>query len=236
MVLGGASKSVAKLEIQPLNPETMAPVGGPIKVSFNPNSYTVTKEVVWDTPTSTIAQNTKSQDLLNAPILRFGGGCSRILTINELLFDATEPIDGAKVNDVREKTNEIVALTRIDRSLEQPPACRVSWGTAPSGSDFPFEGVITSLTQNFTLFKRNGIPVRATLSVTFKEYIKPLDDQRKTDPELTTHIVKRGDTISSIAEKYYKNPKLWRLIAEANNIDNPRYLEIGTSLNVPEAD
>jgi nucleoid-associated protein YgaU len=235
MVLAGAaSQSVAKIEIEPLNPLTLTPIKKAIKVAFNPNSYSITKSVAWDTPESSIAQNTLTQELLNAPKLVFGGGSSRILTFNELFFDVTEPIDGVKVDDVREKTNEIVALTRIDRSLKQPPVCRVSWGKAPSGSDFPFDGVITDLTQTFTLFKKDGTPVRATLSVTFREYIKPKDDQRKTDPELTTHTVKRGDTLSRIAGKLYRDPKQWRVIAEANGLDDPRQVEIGKILTIPE--
>ncbi|MDJ0693223.1 LysM peptidoglycan-binding domain-containing protein [Mastigocoleus sp. MO_188.B34] len=223
---------ISKLEIQPLNPLTLSPSGGPIKVTFNPNSYSISKSVSWKTPDSSTGRG-ETQELLNAPKLTFGGGSSRILSINELLFDVTEPGSG---NDVREKTNEIVALTRIDRSFKQPPACRVSWGSAPSGSDFPFDGVITDLTQTFTLFKKDGTPVRATLSVTFTEYIKPQDDQRKTDPELTTHTVKRGDKLSSIAAKLYGDPTRWRIIAEANSLDNPRQLEIGKILTIPEVD
>ncbi|MEN2383876.1 MAG: LysM peptidoglycan-binding domain-containing protein [Gloeotrichia echinulata DEX184] len=72
------------------------------------------------------------------------------------------------------------------------------------------------------------------MSVTFTEYLKPLDDQRQTDPELTTHIVKRGDTLSSIAAQLYRDPRRWRIIAEANNLDDPRHLEIGTTLSIPE--
>ncbi|MEH1792468.1 CIS tube protein [Nostoc sp.] len=232
MVLGGStSQSVAKLEITPQPPSALKP----IKATFNPNSYSITKSVTWNTARSLSSQeDAQTEELLNAPGLRFGGGGCRILTFSELFFDVTEPIDGTKIDDVRKKTNEIVALTRIERSTKKPPVCVVSWGNAPSGSDFPFKGVVTSLTQTFTLFKRDGTPVRANLSVTFTEYLKPLDDQRQTDPELTTHIVKRGDTLSSIAAQLYKDPRRWRIIAEANNLDDPRHLEIGKTLSIPE--
>ncbi|MBW4631793.1 MAG: LysM peptidoglycan-binding domain-containing protein [Iphinoe sp. HA4291-MV1] len=231
MVLGGAtSQSVAKLEITPQSPSALKP----IKVSFNPNSYSITKTVIWNTANNSTGEKTESEELLNAPTLRFGGGASRELTFSELFFDVTEPINGVKIDDVRKKTNELVALTRIERATKKPPVCLVTWGNAPSGSDFPFKGVVTSLTQTFTLFKRDGTPVRAKLSVTFREYLKPLDDQRQTDPELTTHIVKRGDTLSSIAAQLYGDPKRWRIIAEANHLDDPRHLDIGTLLSIPE--
>ncbi|MFB2875392.1 CIS tube protein [Floridanema aerugineum] len=231
MVLaGGLSQTVEKLEIKPDSGLKL------IKVSFNPNSFSITKAVSWNSVDNSGSQNSKAQELLNAPGLRFGGGECRELTFNELFFDVTEPIDGVKIADVREKTNDIVELTRIQRSTKRPPVCEVSWGNAPSGSDFPFKGVVTNLTQTFTLFKRDGTPVRATLSITFKEYLKPLDDQRQTDPELTTHVVKRGDTLSSIAAQLYGDPKRWRIIAEANSLDDPRYLKIGSFLSIPEQD
>jgi hypothetical protein len=237
MVLAGAlSQSVAKLQIQPLDPNSLASIGQPIKVTFNPNSYSITKTVAWNPPKSLETSNTRTQKFLNAPGLEFDGGDCRILTFSELFFDVTEPVDGVKIDDVRKKTNEIVKLTLINKSFQRPPVCRVTWGNPPKGSDFPFDGVITDLTQTFTLFKRDGTPVRATLSVTFKEFLKPLDDQRKTDPEQTTHVVKRGDTLSSIAAQLYGDPKRWRVIAEANSLDDPRYLEIGRFLSIPKQD
>ena len=151
----------------------------------------------------------------------------------ELFFDLTEEGNG---EDVRQETNKIVALTRIERDEAHPRVCEVSWGQAPVGSDFPFIGVITSLTQNFTLFKGSGTPIRANLSVSFLEFLAPLVDKRETDPELTTRIIKRGDTLSSIAAQVYSNPKLWRIIAQANELDDPRHLEthIGRTLTIPK--
>ena len=138
--------------------------------------------------------------------------------------------------DVRRETNTIVALTRIGRDEDHPPVCEIYWGDAPVGSDFPFIGVITSLNQNFTLFKGDGKPLRANLSVTVLEFLAPLADKRQIDPELTTRIVKRGDTLSSISAQVYRNPKLWRIIAEANQLDDPRNIEtmIGQTLTIPK--
>lgn len=230
MVLGGATpQSVAKLEITPQPPSALRPV----TVAFNPNSYSISKPVTWYRP-RTDGEGSASEELLNAPTLRFGGGGSRVLTFNELFFDVTEPINGQKYQDVRDITNQIVKLTRIEPSTKKPPVCLVTWGKAPQDSDFPFKGVVTDLTQTFTLFRRDGTPVRAKLLVVFTEYIDPKEDQLQTDPEMTTHIVKRGDTLSSIAAQLYGDPMRWRLIAEANSLDDPRHLQIGMSLSIPE--
>lgn len=74
------------------------------------------------------------------------------------------------------------------------------------------------------------------MSVSFLEFLAPLVDKRQTDPELTTRIIKRGDTLSSIAAQVYRSPKLWRIIAQANQLDDPRNLEmqIGRTLTIPK--
>ncbi|NJO40779.1 MAG: LysM peptidoglycan-binding domain-containing protein [Cyanobacteria bacterium CRU_2_1] len=225
---------------------------------FNPTSYSISKSVSWTPP-----KDCPTEKLFNAPRLEFAGGGSRVLTL-ELFFDATAPINGRRIDDVRQETDKIVNLTRIERESQQPPVCMISWGSQSSiglvgalieetvgevvgipglslfnkspsaGLDFPFKGVVTNLEQNFTLFKRNGKPVRATLNVRFTEFFDPEEDKRYTDPELTTRQIKRGDTLSSIASEAYNDPKRWRVIAEANGIDDPRRLEIGETLTIPK--
>jgi hypothetical protein len=208
-----------KLRIKPLDsglPE--------ISVLFNPNAYSVVKPVTW---------TGEASRGLNAPSLDFGGGGSRQLTL-ELFFDVTEPIDGVPIKDVRQKTNEVVALTRIEAKKGRPPVCEVSWGSAPPGSDFPFKGVVTNLTQRFTMFRSTGEPVRANLTLVMMEFLDPEEDKRLTDPELTTRTVKRGDSLALIAAEVYRDPALWRVIALENNLDDPRRLEIGRVLTVPK--
>jgi nucleoid-associated protein YgaU len=221
--------ALEKLKIKPLPPSQLAE----ITALFNPNTYSVVKPVTWSQTPSSTERNAQTERRKNAPTLTFGGGGSRQITL-ELFFDVTEPIDDVEIADVRELTNEIVALTRIERDLGSPPDCEISWGSAPTGSDFPFVGVVNNLTQRFTLFRADGSPVRANLTVAFTEFLDPEDDQRETDPELTTRLVKRGDSLSGIAAEVYRDPTLWRLIAEANDLDDPRRLPIGLRLNVPK--
>lgn len=223
--------ALEKLKIKPLPPSQL----GEIVVLFNPNTYSITKSVTWSATPSSTERNAQTERKKNAPTLTFGGGGSRQLTL-ELFFDVTEPIDEQQITDVREKTNQVVALTRIERDLGRPPACEISWGSAPTGSDFPFIGVVGQLTQRFTLFRADGKPVRATLTIAFTEFLDPEKDQRETDPEFTTRLVKRGDSLSNIAAEIYRDPTLWRLIAEANDLDDPRHLPIGLRLNIPKLD
>ena len=222
--------ALAKLTITPEPASKFAP----IEVMFNPNTYSIGKSISWTSATGGNA-GSQTERRKNAPALQFGGGQSRTMTLN-LFFDTTEETDNTK-KDVRNLTNQIVKLTRIVRNLDpqRPPVCVVSWGKeTPPGSDFPFTGVVTQLTQQFNLFLPDGRPIRANLTVAFTEYLDPTKDELQNDPEFTTRLVKRGDTLSSIAAEVYRNPTLWRVIAEANRLDDPRQIPVGLRLNIPK--
>ena len=51
-----------------------------------------------------------------------------------------------------------------------------------------------------------------------------------------THIVKDNDRIWDIAFRYYRNPLLWKVIADVNDIMNPFELTIGQELTIPDID
>lgn len=50
----------------------------------------------------------------------------------------------------------------------------------------------------------------------------------------TYHVMKPGDTLYSLAQQYYGDGKRWREIAEANNIQDPSDIAVGTRLVIPE--
>jgi nucleoid-associated protein YgaU len=210
---------------------TILPQGGvPIEVTFNPNSYTISKTVAWHPSTNTTTGAAKTDVKANAPVTSFGGGGARHLTL-ELFFDATE--SPLPVRDVRLQTDPVVRLTRIERKNARPPVCVVLWGPNKT-EDFPFVGTVSDLTQRFVLFDQVGRPLRATLNVTFTEFLNRDDDERLTDPETTTRIVRRGDSLASIAAEVYRDPAEWRVIAAANGIEDPFVLPAGSRLTLPK--
>ena len=122
-------------------------------------------------------------------------------------------------------------LMDIDSDLHAPPVCLFVWGA------FIFPCIIERVNKRFTMFLPEGIPVGATLSVTLKEY-KEYETQlqeaaRQSADRTKTWRIKEGDSLWFIAAKEYGDPGLWRPIAEANNIDNPRILESGVELIIP---
>ncbi len=212
---------------------------GDIKVQFNPTSYSLSKSVNW-TPSNAYSgsgQDKGTRFDQNAPSRQPAGGNSRTFSC-ELFFDVTEEDSDADVRITkgdRIGTNAIYELTQIHPVSQSPPVCKLKWGKEAIGSnDYGFTGVLTNLNQNFILFAQNGNPLRAKLQVTFTEWLHPEDDKRKTDPELTTHILRQGESLSSIAGKLYQDTRQWRKIAEENDIDDPRNLKIGSNLIIPK--
>lgn len=63
----------------------------------------------------------------------------------------------------------------------------------------------------------------------------PTTEESPDEPagEEQTYIVKDGDTLADIAIRFYDDPSLDDLIAEANDIDDPRSIRPGQKLVIP---
>ena len=200
-----------------LKKASITPAGkNAIDVLFNPTQYGIDKG-------NQIAE--AGIPGLEAPILQYVRGNTRTLSM-DLFFDTYE-----EQRDVRDHTDKIYNLLNIDPSTHAPPICEITWGV------FSFKGVLDHVSGKFTLFLADGRPVRATLTVVFKEFIEVevLVRQRPTQSSdhWKTRLVKSGDRIDNIAAEEYGNAKSWRPIAEANNLDNPRQLDPGRPLIIP---
>jgi nucleoid-associated protein YgaU len=100
-----------------------------------------------------------------------------------------------------------------------------------------FTGVLDHVSGRFTLFVADGTPVRATLSVVFKEFISPEVLVREHPTQSVDHrktrVVRAGDRLDLIAAREYGDAGLWRHIADANNLTDPGRLNVGQSLIIP---
>src|SRR5690606_5220057 len=96
---------------------------------------------------------------------------------------------------------------------------------------------LESLKQQFVLFLGDGTPGRAKLTVAFLEFTLPEEELQRNEPNSPDHtkayVVKEGDTVSGIAGMFYRDPRLWRAIAERNDIEDPRSLPAGLVLTIP---
>jgi Contractile injection system tube protein/LysM domain len=216
----------------PLEKLTIIPErGATIQALFNPERYTVSKSVQ-------LAEVTIPG--LDAPVVQFVRGQNEKITM-ELFFDTTDHGMADNVADVRELTTKVYKLLKVDGELHAPPRVLLSWGTSGQltshGTTIPPWLVLESVSEEFSLFSPAGIPLRAKLNVSFRE-AWTIQEQLQITPRHSSdrtklHRVVRGENISQIADSEYNDPRQWRPIADANNLDNPRLLAPGTVLEIP---
>jgi hypothetical protein len=183
---------------------------------------------------------------LTAPLQQFVRGDAETLKL-ELFFDTSDQGMGATAVSVATLTDPIYALARIVPDQHAPPIVSFVWGSDFPGNELPpelgnqrrnsFTGVVTNIRQTFTLWSSGGVPVRAKISLSLREYAA-LQDQLQAlnlaSPNKThSYVLARGDTLALVAAKFYFDPTNWRPIARANGIDDPRRLRPGTELKIP---
>jgi nucleoid-associated protein YgaU len=193
--------------------------GKEIEVLFNPSEYSLEG-----------ANNFRDTNTpgLDKPITQFLNGLAGSLTM-ELYFDTYT--DGGGSN-VTEKTDEIAMLLGIEEHA--PPKVEFRWGGVT------FCGVVEKVSQRFTMFLPDGVPVRAKLNVTFKgikALAEQLRDPRRNSSDKTKRRVLTADSsIWLVAAREYGDPRYWRLIARQNGVDDPAAIRPGTPLIVPPLD
>lgn len=199
-----------------------------IPVLYNPTEYSIEK--------SNQFQMNALPGLAN-PVAQFVNGNADTLTM-ELLFNTYNNNGDGKTEDVRNYTGQIAQLLEIDSATHAPPICRFVWGDG--NGHLSFQAIIERLTQKFTMFLDDGTPVRATLNVTFKEYKTVTEQVKELKLESADHtkrvIFKEGDSLWALAAQEYNDAGAWRIIAEKNNLDNPRAVESGRELIIPKAE
>jgi LysM repeat protein len=206
-------------------------------VAFNPTEFTLDKG-------AQIAEIAIPG--LDSPLLQFVRGQNEKMSV-DLFFDTTEHGTGAGATSVTTLTDPIYSLVKIEPDGHAPPVCTFVWNASFPGADLPaaagnqrrtsFQCVVESVKQKLSFFSPEGVPLRATLTLSLREY-KTLDQQlgqlNLSSPNRThSHVTRLGDTLASVAGTYYLRPGEWRAIAEANNLDDPRRLATGQFLRVP---
>lgn len=214
--------------------------GQHLAVQFNPTEYTTTKG----------AQFAEIQiPGIDAPLQQFVAGQAERITL-DLFFDSTEDGTGTGATAVTDRTNEFFRLVKMSGADHAPPRLRLYFGDhgfpgvvadrtagAAATPRRAFDCVCESVQQRFTLFNPDGVPLRARLTVTLREYRtleQQLEDLDLQSPDHTRlRVVQQGENLPLIAYRAYGSAAEWRRIAEANDVDDPRDVPPGTVLELP---
>jgi nucleoid-associated protein YgaU len=212
--LEAADQKLVRARLEVISPPRDDPI---IPLRFNPAEYQLKK-------TQTFAE-IEIPGLTSPPLQWVRGGAET------LTFDAlADTTDSLKDVDV-EYVAKVRSLLDLDEKLHAPPIVAFSWGARR------VKGVLDGLGVSYSLFREDGVPLRAKLSLTIKEY-RPvavqIREERRTSPDVAKlYPVVANDTLTGIASKVYKDPSQWRVLAAANGIRDPRALRPGLRLIIP---
>ncbi len=193
--------------------------------------------------------------LADDQLLYTGGGRTELKL--DLLFDVSLAGSSMATEDVRELTAPLWELSENiagESSYRKPPLVRFVWGKA-----WNIPGVVTDVAERLEFFTAHGIPGRSWLRMRFLRVkdraaessavrthsSMDLLDQQLTIPEnrFSTHDVIGGgpgeevmtgsvERLDEIADRYYGDPSLWRLLAASNGIDDPMHVPDDLSLRI----
>ncbi len=190
-------------------------------MQVNPEKYSFTFKSLGCEP-QTLANN-KQQDKSIIPD-------AKKLDLNFFL-DSTGIIPGCKdVPKAIEKFNKL--CSEVNGSIHTTNYLKIYWG---KGLAFPCK--LETVKIDYLMFSPNGIPVRAELNASFKEFIDPATDAAKTkksSPDMShMKTIKAGDNLPALCHEIYGDPRYYLQIAEINGILNFRQLTPGKQLHFP---
>ncbi|MFI3176691.1 MAG: hypothetical protein R3Y67_04250 [Eubacteriales bacterium] len=205
-----------------------------IPVQFNPNQYsisrTMTHKPTYGTNSTKEPENvtTVRDELANLSV--------------SLVLDSATPMSLASFSDsdrTKVESNELTdiigmfsALMKFDFEEHTAYTVMFEWGS------LHFVGKIASMNINYTMFNRNGIPVRAKVDMTISGEDNEILKQTKSNPFESPDRTKYrtlgpADELWMIAQNEYSDPSKWREIAVENGILNPRQMDKSKMLKVP---
>lgn len=193
-----------------------------IEAQYNPAELTIDK-------TAQLAE--QSIPGLDSPLLQFVRGQIQKLTVELTLDQATAPANQPDAT-VEKRMEALYQLVKVQAKTHAAPRVRVLWGQGLS-----FKGVAESVQRKMTLFDSDGKPLRAVVTVAFREY-RTLEEQLKelnlqSTDQTKIAVVRAGDRLDVIARREYGDVDLWRQLAAYNGLEDPRRLSPGAVLQIP---
>jgi len=146
-------------------------------------------------------------------------------------FDMNEDLSPTPDYTVNQRFEEFMTLIKYAREEHEPPHIGFIWGDS-----LFFVGKVAGQSVQYTVFDRDGTPVRAKLDMSIvgeevafdsKEY--PFESPDRTKQRTLNY----GDQLWMMAQEEYGDAAHWKTIAEANGILNPRTMESAVCLKVP---
>ncbi len=192
---------------------------------FNPKQYSISTGSTWT--------RTPAKGAATSPPPEYVGADPWSMQM-ELFFDGW---DAPAPRDVSTDIQKLLSWCNPtkesrEKKLPRPPVVVFHWGTTPA-----FQAYLKTVNATFTMFTPQGMPVRATATITLEQL--PEEDRRPNPTSRgivgrSSRLVADGDSLQSIAFQHLGNATYWRALADINGIDDPLRLRPGTRVLLPD--
>lgn len=196
--------------------------GDPYMLMINPESIKWERKVDYNSQ-QPLDSSSPSQNYKSTP--------SASLSF-DIVIDCTGVVDPKRIK----MSKEIGQLERIvytyNGEIHRPNYVKIQWG-----NDIVFNSVLKSFNTTYTLFRPDGSPLRAKISLSFGEYIAPctvkkLDKQESPDVSHLVEVIE-GNTLPGLCYRVWKDPFYYIQAAQYNELNKFRNLKPAENLIFP---
>jgi len=196
------------------------------EVMLNPSSYSHRQVIRYDD------QTTLGQAGADPKFAAVG----RETVTFDLVLDGTGLVGaqrpGTRTKAVKDQVRSLNSVVyRYRGNSHEPSVVRLLWGS------FIFFGRLTSMSTAYTLFRPEGDPLRAKVSLSFVGFMSKEQEAlvaNRSSPDLSHKVVvKAGDTLPLLCHRIYKDSAYYLEVARHNGLTDFRSLEPGTTLSFP---
>ena len=216
---------------------------------LNPDTLVLKRRGGISARRSTSGQLTGTR-LMDDPLIYTGGGQTELSL--DLLFDTSlqEPPGTEDVRDLTRPLWQLAENADSQGGYGRPPLIRFLWGKA-----WNMPGIVQAVAERLERFGANGAPQRSWLRMRMLRSGEPPPPTAAAPPTEGTLLLPAGSEVSPdnvivhevvgagpdapgerldvIADRYYGNASLWRVIAAFNGLSDPINVPAGMLLRIP---
>ena len=242
-----------KLLIEAFNNEERTKLAGQFEAMFNPESFSQNYKNINSHLQGLVTSGRANKYILSSPttlsltlllddtgITSYGAtkaAAAGMAALGTPLSSGFGALDNAVANagkDLNTRLTELLDLIqKYNGDLHQSHYLKITWGSRING----FECFLESVDVTYTLFARNGDPLRAEVDITLiedKSATKRKAEEGTSSPDLTRFLaVKSSDTLPQLAKNIYGDSTYYIQLAQVNGYDSFRQLREGSTIQIP---
>lgn len=188
--------------------------GQPYTVMLNPDN------IKWD---RSVEYNEQQAPDTSSPSQKYKSTPTEKLSF-DIVIDCTGIVDATRTNMKTEITALETIMYTYNGTIHRPNFVKITWG-----QDITFGGVLTSFNVSYTLFRPDGSPLRAKVSLAFSEYVSPstvAQQDGQSSPDITHMVdVVQGMNLPQMCEKVWRDYSYYVPVARFNDLNKFRNLK-----------